>query len=89
MPGLPDAEHRGRLLHDASPASTHTRFCCSAGPLVACPSARDARPDMTARAAIPIRASPAANIGLPHSAPPDGLTATPSPSPSADRSSSS
>ena len=41
---------------------------------------------MTACAAIPIRASPAANIGLPHSAPPEGLTATPSPSPSASRS---
>ena len=43
------------------------------------------RPGRTkiSRAAIPIRARPAANIGLPHSAPPDGLTRTPSPRPSA------
>ena len=68
---------------------TQTRFCCSAGPLVACPRARSARPDMTARAAQPIRASPAANIGLAQSAPPDGLTSTvrrARPSPSARRS---
>ena len=38
---------------------------------------------MISFAARPIRASPAANIGLPHSAPPDGLTRTPSPRPSA------
>ena len=40
---------------------------------MACAAARRARPDMTCSAAAPIRASPAENIGLPQSAPPDGL----------------
>ena len=41
---------------------------------------------MTSRAALPIRARPAANIGLAHSAPPDGLTSTSPLSPRARRS---
>jgi hypothetical protein len=40
---------------------------------------------MTSRAASPIRASPAANIGFPHKAPPDGFTRVPGASPRAVR----
>src|SRR5262249_59925085 len=83
VPRLPDAEDS--CLHPHRASMTHTRFCCRAGPLVACPRARPARPSVTALAAWPIRASPAANIGLAASAPPDGLTSTPPPSPSACR----
>ena len=41
---------------------------------------------MISPAAVPILASPAANIGLAHSAPPEGLTVTASSRPSAPRS---
>src|SRR4029077_7907715 len=84
--GLADPEN-GRPVPGHGRASiTLTRFCCRAGPLVAWPRARSARPEEISRAAIPIRARPATNIGLAARAPPDGLTRTPSPRPSAPRS---
>ena len=52
---------------------TATRFCCSAAPLVACASTRDAEPSKTCLAAKPIRSKPVENIGLAARAPPDGL----------------
>src|SRR5215472_18256250 len=75
---LAGPEYRRPVLHAILPSAsmTHTRFCWSAGPLVAWPSATSARPDMISVAAMPILASPAANIGLPASAPPDGLILT-------------
>ena len=56
-----------------SPSMTATRFCCSAGPLVAWASTRCAEPSKMCRAAKPMRSRPAENIGLAASAPPDGL----------------
>ena len=52
---------------------------------MAWPSATSARPDMISVAALPILASPAANIGLLVSAPPEGLILTSSPRPRACR----
>ena len=53
---------------------TATRFCCSAGPLVAWASTRCAEPSKMCWAAKPMRSRPAENIGLAASAPPDGFT---------------
>ena len=69
---------------------TQTRFCCRAGPLVAC-AERPVGPagdDLPRRPRRSGRARPRTS-GCRTSAPPDGLTRTSSPSPSARRSSSS
>ena len=73
---LPGAEHRGQLPRHVVcfPSRTATRFCCSAGPLVACASTRCAEPLKMCCAAKPMRSSPAENIGLAASVPPDGFT---------------
>ncbi len=63
------------------PSRTATRFCCSAGPLVACARTRCAEPSKMCCAAKPMRSSPAENIGLAARAPPDGLTFVDEPSP--------
>src|SRR5699024_7487838 len=82
--GLSSAEYRGTLLSHV--ASRMVRgFCCKAGPLVACPSARSASPLLTRVAASPMRASPAENIGFPVRAPPEGLIRTSSSRPIASR----
>src|SRR5690606_29936782 len=78
--GLPGAQHRGELLGHL-PSNTATRFCCSAGPLVACASTRWAEPSKMCRAAKPMRSRPAENIGFADSAPPDGFTFVPLPRP--------
>ena len=75
---LPGTEYRGEVRpctgHQLFPSMTATRFCCSAGPLVACASTRPADPFQICWAAKPMRSRPATNIGLAASAPPDGLT---------------
>ena len=73
--GLPDAEDRGQLpCHLVLPFQDRDQILLQAGPLVACASTRCAAPSKMCRAATPMRSSPAANIGLAASAPPDGLT---------------
>ena len=80
--GLADADHGcGLLAHPFRPM-TQSRFCCRAGPLTSRGRAtRSAHAVWIRRAASPIRLRPALNIGLPASAPPDGLMRTSSPRP--------
>ncbi len=86
---LADAEHCATFRHH-SPSMIPTRFCCRHGPLVQWASARSASPAITRSAASTKRASPAAICGLPHNAPPLGLTRVPAASmPSAWASNSS
>ena len=73
--GLSDADDGDSLFgHQFSPSSTHTRFCCRHGPLVAWATPRFTRPSAMRAATSPMRMSPAVSIGLAASAPPDGLT---------------
>ena len=65
------------------------KFCCSAGPLVACASALSDSPAQMRRAASPTRMPPAENIGLLASAPPEGLMVTSSARPASRHSTSS
>ena len=69
VPGLAHSDDRGLMLHDVSGVGracraglhrpvhrasiTHTRFCWSAGPLVAWPRARPARPVMICPGRLP------------------------------------
>src|SRR5207302_3777735 len=73
---LAGAEHGRALLAHQRPSITQTRFCCNAGPPVACARTRPAVPSEICLAASPILTSPPANIGVPASAPPDGVSRT-------------
>src|SRR5262249_61039819 len=79
---LADADDGAELAH-ASPSSTHTRLCCSAGPDVAWATARLASPVAIRWAASPMRVNPAAITTFVVSAPPERFTLTPLLNPSA------
>ena len=85
--GLADADDGGRLLAHHQPVLPARTRGSAAGPgRWSRGRARGRRsPSQTRCAASPIRIRPPVNIGLPASAPPDGLIATSSPRPSSRR----